>query len=235
MKSKVFNKVFSLIMLGVMFTLPLPVHAVESSNPSDFNDSKTVTVGNVETPVYSVDVAWGSLAYDWKYNKDMNEFEFKASLGCEGYVMSSGDTTLQSYKEQEILYSDNKCTTKQTSNLVNGTTYYLKSGVGGEISVIDNSTNGKVKAAVQFTPSQKYNWVSGKFFGSYSFGLATEDIDYFDEITNGYLPEVQGGLSIRKLRGWLKLDVDSNYTDAKTVKSGETIGTVTVAIIQDTN
>ena len=232
------NKVFSLLLLGAMFTLPLSVHAEEPKVPSDFNDQKSVTVGDVDATVYSVDVEWGDLSYDWKYDSTTNKFEFRQPLNCQGVEANAnyGIGYLQGERENGVkIFSDSTCSTLFEGEFAEGTVYYAQNGIYSSIRVLDHSIKGRVKANVEFTPSNSYSWVNGKFYQNYTFTPVTEKIQYQTELANGLLPvyDLQNGT--REMFGYLKLDVNSNYNGTKTVEAGTTLGTVTLAISQDTD
>lgn len=251
------KKLFSMLMLTAAFAMPMFVNAEEVKQPSDFNDQKSVIVGNIDEPVYSVDIEWGNFSYDWKYDKDTNKFGFKANVGCEGYVMSDGMTELPYYKANNLLYSDNTCSTLQTADLVNGTTYYAKTSVGGFVRILDESVNAKIKANASFTPSQDYEWISGKFYKSLAFSPVSGKIQYFNQISDGYLsentdpiPEFEEPLEIqtilsgfnqptsefrRAFTAWLSLDINDQVTQSNTITAADVIGTVTIEISQDTD
>lgn len=228
------TKISNLLLLAAMIMLPLSVNA-EEVKPSDFNEEKTVVVGEVDTPVYSVDVYWKGFSYDWKYDKETNRFGFKPSIGCEGY--KEGSETFQAWIDAgEKVYSDNQCTTLQTGEFVAENTYYRKTNVNGYVSVTDNSVNGRIKAKVGFTPSNSYDWVAGKFYQDYTFDPSTESIEYGSELVDNYLALVPGfSLNSRLLHGILKLEVNNKYTGSETIEAGEIIGTVTLEISQDTD
>lgn len=255
------KKLFGALMLTTMFALPVFANADEVKEPADFNDEKTVVVGEVDTTVYQVDIEWGNFSYDWKYDRDTNKFGFKANLGCEGAgQMGDGNLiteSLEYFKSNNLLYSDNTCSTLQTSELVDGTAYYAKTQVGGFVRILDESVNAKIKANASFTPSQDYGWISGKFYKSLTFSPVSGKIQYFNQISDGYLsentdpiPEFEEPLEIQTiLRGfdqptseyhraftaWLSLDVNDQVIQSNTITSEDVIGTVTIQISQDTD
>lgn len=227
------KKLFSMLMLTTLFALPVFVNAEEVKQPSDFNDTKDVVVGNIDTTVYSVDVHWSGFSYDWKYDKETNKFGFKSSIGCEGYKVTS-DTFQDWIDAGEKVYLDNQCTSLQTGDFVAENTYYRKTNVNGYVSVADNSVNGRIKAKVGFTPSNSYDWVSGKFYQGYIFTPSTESIEYGNELVNNYLSLVSNfSGSSRLLHGILKLEVNDKYNGSETIETGATIGTVTLEISED--
>ena len=42
------------------------------------NQSHDVTVGDVDSPVYSVDIYWDDLIFVWKYDEEANSYGFRA-------------------------------------------------------------------------------------------------------------------------------------------------------------
>lgn len=230
------TKVSKLLLLAAIFALPLCVSA-EEAKPSDFNDEQTVVVGEVDTTVYSVDIEWGDLSYDWKYDKGTNSFGFKSPLACQGILANAnyGLGRLQEAVEEGYkVYDDNQCSTPHTGDFVEGNVYYAQNGIYSSIRVLDNSINGRIKAKVEFNPSSSYNWVIGKFYQNYTLAPVTEKIEYQIELTDGYLPVYQLE-DTREMYGYLKLDVNNEYTGEKVVEQGSTIGTITLEISEDTN
>ena len=238
------NKVFSLLLLGAMFALPFSVNA-EEVKPSDFNDSRNITVGEVDTTVYSVDIQWTNLSYNYKYDKTTNSFEFVPPLACQGIdaTEQSMRDELQQYVEDGIgVFDDNTCTTAHVGEFQSGTIYYAQNGVYPTMQVEDHSINGKIKAKASFTPSGSYaNWVNGKFYEYTTYN--NKKIQYHNELTNGYLtsspitsgPQGSGEVVGYLLTGALKLDINSQYNGEKVVEAGSTIGTLTLEISQDTD
>lgn len=223
------NLLKGLIGLGIfiMFMVNVNAETIDLENVS--TTGQTVTVGDVDVPIYSVDIEWGDMTFDWKYDSETGNFGFKAKLGCDAYVMSPEDTTLTAAKELGYLYSDNTCANLQTVDLIEGNTYYQKTKVGGKISVVDNSVNGYVSAYVEFNPSQDYEWVTGKFAESYVLSLGTGKIEYENEIVDGYIPRTIG-IDEVKLEAFLYLEEADNAVRTNEVKSNDEIGTVTINI-----
>jgi len=232
------TKVSKLLLLAAMFALPLCVSA-EEAKPSDFNDEQTVVVGEVDTTVYSVEIQWTDLSYDWKYDKDTNDFKFMPSLACQAVTGNA----LQDYiTSGETIYSDNTCATLHTGEYQNENTYYVQNGFFPTVQVEDYSVNGKIKAKASFAPSGSFaNWVTGKFYEYTTYD--NKKIEYHNELTDGYLKSNPitsgeggtGNILGYLLTGTLKLEVNNEYTGEKVVETGNTIGTVTLEISEDTN
>lgn len=238
------KKLFGTLMLATLFALPMFVNA-EEKQPSDFNDSKDVIVGSVETTVYLVDVEWDNLSFDWKYDRDTNKFEFVPPLACQAIDTTNASMIeeLQGYVADGIgVFDNDTCTTTHTGEFTSGTTYYAQSGVYPTVHIEDRSINGKIKAKASFTPSGSYaDWVVGKFYDYTSY--TNKKVVYHDELTDGYFTSSpitvggqlsEGGTIVGYfLAAALKLDINSEYTGEKVVESGSTIGTITLEISQD--
>lgn len=196
------------------------------------SQTRDVTVGEVDETVYSVDINWGDMTFDWKYNEETNKYGFKAHLGCEGYV--AGVEALTSAKNNGILYSDSACSTLQTGELISGTSYYEKTEVGGKIRVVDSSVNGRVKARASFSTEDDYDWVIGKLASTYTLTVNTGEIEYGEDLVDGLLPARQG-LSIRAYDGYLHLEKDDSQVSAESISTSDKIGTLTITIEPDLN
>jgi len=237
------NKLFKFIMLSTMFALPLCVNAEESIDPSTFNEEQTVVVGDVDSTVYSVDITWNDLSYDWKYDRATNSFDFKPSLSCQG--IEANENTFEELQEVLLagdkVYTDDQCTIEDDSTALAGgfepgTVYYIQNGVASTIQIEDYSVNGRIKAKATFEPSGSYaDWVIGKFYQFTTYD--NNELEYHNELTDGYLP-VDGTITTGpngeiigySLIGSLKLDINKEYTGEKNVESGSTIGTITLEI-----
>ena len=197
-----------------------------------------VTVGEVDSIVYDVDITWGDMSFDWRYNEITEKYEFRPKISCIANV--DGSEAWQLLQENGNLYTDNQCTTPEVGEISSGL-HYQKAISGGKITVTDNSTNGKVTASASFTPTTNYSWVTGHI-GSQLMGIAyetpivplgynpaTETFSY-TELTNGELAD-ESTPANRILGGYLYLTVD-NPTSAQisNITSNDKIGTVTVGI-----
>lgn len=200
-----------------------------------FTGSKSVTAGEVDETIYSVDIDWGDMVFDWKYNFVANNFGFKARLGCEGYSTTvDGFDFLNQAKENGTLYADSNCSTLQTDELVNGNTYYRKTGIGGHFYIQDSSVNGRVTVQASFVPREDYDWVVGKFASSYELNVTTGEVTYAEDSDNGYLVSQLGGPTGRFYHSWLHLETNGDSVSSESVTAEDTIGTIVVSIEPDT-
>ncbi len=219
----------------------IPVLSVFAEAPQSGNSetgyfvgSKNTTVGDVDETIYSVDITWGDMAFDWKYDETKNTYDFKPHFGCEGYTASSADDSfLNAALNGGQLYSDNTCSTLQTEALVSGRTYYQKSEVGGRISVKDMSENGKVKAYAGFVAADDYNWVVGHIAGTYTQVLGSDEINYGEDLADGLLRTRGGNVGNRAYDGWLHLENSDRQVFRDSISTSDRIGTIILSIEPD--
>lgn len=215
----------ALAAMPVVSTFAVPPQA--ASEGGYFTGFKDVTVGEVDETVYSVDIDWGDMTFDWKYDAEANEFNFQPHKRCMAIANNDSTTSvLMTLQEQGKLYNDlTSCETPAASPLDAEMYAYL--APDGGIGVYDSSTNGKIKAKLSFSASEEYSWVNGKF-GTWSVLSG----DTFIEYANEYLPMAYNGSSY----GNLVLEKNSNYdASAESVATNDKIGTVTITIEPDLN
>ena len=203
----------------------MPVVSTFALDPGSY--TQDVTVGEVDEPVYSVDIEWGNLIFDWKYNAETNEYNFESPKQCVAFIYSGAAT-------EQKMYSDDTCGSL-VSNPVGGNTYYAKEHGNDRVVVYDESENGQIKARLSFTPEAKYAWVTGKI-GEYIYYPNGDDYT-FEEYENGVLP-VRGSRALAPAhRGELKLEKNANSTTNvySSISKDDKIGTVTITIEPDIN
>lgn len=207
-----------------------------------------VTVGEVDEPLYSVDINWGDLSFDWKYNKTTNDFSFKAYSDCyETAIMPDGREWIEQQQANNVLFSNDACTEPYTGNIQDGTTYYYTEELlGRNITLVDWSVNGKIRADISFATENKYSWVTGLFGTEIGTGYdpdsgldvpfvpqfaAFEDGNFLHQETVEYDEDGKIGIHYGAI---LKLDKNPDATvSAGSVVSGDKIGTVTISISPD--
>ncbi len=202
------------------------------------DSSHDVTVGEADEPIYSVNIYWGDLSFDWKYDESKSNFSFAPHYDC---VSTSYD--LENHKTANNLYSDTSCKELYTGTVTEGQGNYYYTEPKSYIQVGDKSINGKIKATASFTSVEKYNWVSGIFgkeTDQYLGPNTTVQNAEFQVYTDGVLPnistvcnpydgctEIYGGI--------LKLETSESPMGSHVVTSGDKIGTVTITIEADLN
>ena len=205
--------------------LAMPLANTFAEGPGSY--PQDVTVGEVDEPIYSVDIEWGDMVFDWKYNAETNEYNFESPKGCEAIIYSGEATELK-------MYSDSTCSSL-ASNPVGGNTYYTKEHINDRVVVYDESENGQIKAQVSFTPEAKYAWITGKI-GEYIYYSNGDDYT-FEEYENGVL-QVRGSKGLAPAHyGELKLEKNANSStdEYSSISKDDKIGTVTITIEPDLN
>lgn len=234
-----------------LFLLSLFICLVTNVNAE--TSTKNVTVGDVEEPIYSVEIHWSDMKFDWKYQEYTKQFEFTSTVSCIPVTIAEEraaelNSKSNSYLRNFGLYSDNECSSVVDDPVyVAGNTYYERSNYP-EIFVIDNSINGQVKAKATFSPSSKYNWVYGTLadgwgclaheaFGGLedycSYGVSSENESL---LSNGYLPynsRYSEEIGSRVLQAYMTLQYDTASSQTHNVVKDELIGTVTLEISPD--
>lgn len=198
---------------------------------SAFADDSThdVTVGEVDETIYSLDINWGDMIFDWKYNDKKNDFEFRAHWSCTGNMVWSSYGSI-SY------YTDDTCTTQYTEN-IEGTSGLYRRDPHSNINVTDNSINGRLKTSVVFVPEDDYSWVIGKFTNQNETTLDrnNETITYGEEIEGGVLPKMIT-VQPKYYGATFHLEKDPSATiTAESITASDKIGTITLLISPDTD
>ena len=215
------------------------------------SQTRDVTVGEVDETVYSVDIDWGDMTFDWKYAGDINKFGFEPSRTCLGEPYQHGELSNDELNSG-ILYSDSSCTVVVEEEPEEGATVYSKSGFENYVTVQDGSTNGKVKVSASFTPENNYDWVNGEFVaGGYwtdgeslsyldisreNYLVIGDDIYYYygDNYNNGQIPEHVDFPGLHYASLVLKTNPSTDLSSVN-VAANDKIGTVTITIEPDLN
>ena len=122
--------------------------------------SSDVTVGQALTgTLYDVEISWGDLTFDWKYD----HWEPANTCGevkyVDGEIILGAGMSIPGNDEYGV-YTDNKCTNMVESELKNGETYYINNLERDfvEITIVDKSINGQVAPQVRWGTNQKYDY-----------------------------------------------------------------------------
>lgn len=196
--------------------------------------SHDVTVGEVDETEYNVDIDWGDMTFNWKYDYSTNAFKFVNTIACSelALVGSSGGEEIQvpsSYLNYD-LFQDSACTEPATAPY--NAPLYANLPNLSTIDVTDSTTNGRVKARASFSPEDDYSWVTGRFS---SVAHIDNNYNFSQDLDNGYLEAVAAGQGSRSLNGILYLEGDSSHVTSDAVHAGDKIGTVTITIEPDLN
>ena len=214
-----------------------PVLGASAEGPADLGESRDVTVGEVDETVYSVDINWGDMAFDWKYNAGTNDFNFEAHPRCDAVsAVVDGKVWLEYQRDNGWLFSNDTCSEQYSGEITDGATYYASEGATkSTMDITDNSTNGRIKASASFASEDKYNWVDG-VFGFMDSGWDGPDVPHrtpeFVVYTDGVLPfKNVGGNMVA--HGELELTKNSSYVPGAAIEASDKIGTVTINIEPD--
>jgi len=137
------NLLMGILGCGLLFTQVAKAETLDLTNVSE--TGQNVVVGEVETPVYSVDITWGNMEFDYVYNEVTGSFEWKGEQNC---------VELETHHEESFakgwlnVYSDSTCTNSQSYESFEEA-LDAKAYVGYEnayVSIVDNSVRGKVSS-----------------------------------------------------------------------------------------
>ena len=209
-----------------------------------FMGSKDATVGEVDETVYSVDLNWGDMVFDWKYNPITNGYAFVSNTICQ----MPAELDVQYLSIIGNLYSDYACTEAVKSDgpiELEGHNYSSMIPSFSTIKLQDNSINGKVKARASFAPSDNYSWVNGVFsdlaLSNPRYVYTTNTFDSY-EASDGTFKSGMGSIPLpgEPLRQnsyvlfHLEIDEEAEY-DANSVSPNDKIGAITINIEPDLN
>ncbi len=146
------------------------VESVEAgSNSTDIN----VIVGDVATPIYSVDIEWDDLKFDYIYDYIENRYLFVPEKTCQQYSVDQEkygqmvfDDSKDEYGNSFYLYTNDSCTERALGgggNYEPGKIYYAIYPKRNGISIVDKSVGGAIAPSVTFKPEAKYSKINGKF------------------------------------------------------------------------
>lgn len=227
-------------------SLAIAATPVFSAFATDINitgdSSKSVTVGEVDAPVYSVDIDWGDLTFDWKYNPFVGEYTFLGKPTCMD-IAGKSMGVLSYLADQGNLYAESDFTCTGSKISAEDLDYSQPTGAyrgmmpgGALIELTDSSTNGRIKPSIAFTPEAKYSWVDGVFstgnapliydYETNSFGYG----EYGEEITDGSMSPTMGGFDIAIYDVMMHLEVNDDMGNTEPITTGDKIGTVTINI-----
>ena len=117
------------------------------------------------SPIYTVNITWDDLTFDWAYNEEKKSFGWEAHGTCEEVYASDVEmyNSLLS-NGKDVLYLDNKCMNKSNNYNETVDTYYKKyKRSDAYITIEDLSERGQVVPTVKWNSNERYNNVNGVF------------------------------------------------------------------------
>ena len=218
MRKNLFKLFASVSIFASLFAVNVQALGVEEGNNSA---SESVTVGNVQTPVYSVDISWGDFAYDWVYESSTGEYRWEPSdvESCVRALPSVYDENAYTAAINEgNIYSDSSCSASTNSVAyadIESTTVFTKVTAPGasNINISDASTAGQIVPSVSWTPSTGYDWVTGKFnYSDCSFECVS--IDDEESFNTAYEIYTDNACSTFVDKSTLSYQANTYYTKA---------------------
>ena len=198
------------------------------------DSSKNVTVGDVQTPVYAIDIGWSNMIFDWAYLSDTGSYGWKVHPVCDyANVLDESDFDYLS----GTLFTDDECTTEATVYDDEATYYHMSDDfVTANVWMVDMSTGGTITPSLTYTPNSKYNFTTM----SYTYtGMDNTEHEFAGGVlpstsricAKGDIDEQTGALicDAVDVKGYsitFTPGIDTTKT-ITTPTSGETIGTLT--------
>lgn len=159
------------IMTGLgVFALALTVNAQETDSTTinwtvagSNSSNATVTVGTVEAPVYEVAVIWNDLTFNWVYDSETNDFEWKPVPIC--YNIDATEENVQGVLDSgSKVFTNDTCTERAYSYSSEATAYYvLDERTTTTIGIEDMSENGQIVPSIEWNADEKYEDVTANF------------------------------------------------------------------------
>ena len=172
---KAFN--YLMIVLLLLIVNVVSVNAENVNVTEAGNTDAEVTVGDVERPVYDVNISWENFTFDWRYDIENETYKWTHS-DCQPITLD--EYMKDSFYEDNIFATDASCrnviympdedsleklveiqTEYQGTNL-----YYHPMAGEGKMSMIyitDSSTGGHVVPSVIWIPESKYDFTTASF------------------------------------------------------------------------
>jgi len=123
------------------------------------DSTQNVLVGDVETPVYAVEISWTGLVYDWGYLADIGERGWKIHPTCDSIYVDTSSKFDDYVSNYNGLYSNDTCTTNASFN-GNNYYYYINKNAKSNINIIDLSTGGALTPSIAFAANSSYNYTT---------------------------------------------------------------------------
>ena len=218
-----------LLMMGVK------AETLDLTNVS--STGQVVTVGDVDAPVYSVDITWGDLTFDYKYDNNTGEYYWSRAITCHELT----DSFSASYNFLDVFW-DGECereidvTKVDFATALTNNAYYAESGMNGTISITDNSTNARIVPSIAWQSESKYDFVKANFqYEGPVCNDAGECGAGWKDLTTSTLPnearQENAGSGITTGHYFLSFDLENNPAKESVMPTaGDKIGTITISI-----
>ena len=161
------KKILSIVVLVVTVIAFIPAVAYAETYNLNLNQNTSrnvatnAIVGNVEAPVYEVEIDWYNFVFDWRYDQGTQKYNWANHTACSD-ILYWDDLE---YSSIRAFYSDSSCETYvDDSELISGHYYYAYLSEDAMIDVFDGSTGGYVEVATLWNPASNYSYTNGQFY-----------------------------------------------------------------------
>lgn len=182
MKKKLFNLLFGLC----VFMIGTTVNAETVSGAEDMpggvgEDSQSVVIGSVETPVYNVSIYWSDLTFDWVYDEATESFGWSPAKVCSPWSYLSDDEYNTVVANGTQLFTDEACSTASTGYSEDTEYFSLEERERVFFNIEDYSLYGQIVPSIEWNAESSYSYVDAVFMARPKMCIAVDKEEYYDE------------------------------------------------------
>lgn len=181
MKKKLFKILFGLC----IFMFGTVVNAEVSNNYEDMpsgvgEDSQSVVIGNVETPVYNVNIYWSDLTFDWVYDEATEGFGWAPANVCTPWSYLSEEEYNGLLENGAQLFTDDTCSTSATGHSDETKYYVLEERENVFFNIEDYSKYGQIVPSIEWNAESNYSYVDAVFKVRPEMCIAVDKEEYYN-------------------------------------------------------
>lgn len=183
------NLLMMIIGCGILLTQIVRAETVDLENVT--RTEQNVVVGEIDVPVYSVDIIWGDMTFDYKYNGYNGKYEWREQIEC---IKLESDSYYDS--DSSRIYMDSNCDERYIPSEYDSLETLIDRGFyeaitkmdelefgwvfAGEIQVHDGSHirdnyGGFITPTLTWTSENEYSYVEGDFLYTDMCSLLNSD------------------------------------------------------------
>lgn len=167
MKKNLFKVLFGVL----VFFVGVNVHAVKEpssggevvTDPLNGGTTGSVVVGEVATPVYTANIFWDDLTFDWTYDNDTNSFGWTPASLCEREYVMVEDPEFEAKLAEGKIYTDATCSTVTTERTEDDVYYSVRDREHVYLTIEDLSENGQIVPSIEWNAEANYSYTTGTF------------------------------------------------------------------------